>query len=126
MPYVFVLPALALYLAGMGLALLIATFYQPVSWLRPILTSVLIWSLVGFVASMALFFLLAFVMVEGVATLHSGEPSTVLGVAMALFLLLGPFVATGLGLGGGALFAIWRQFKRGNRLATTERRTMWL
>ena len=126
MPYFLILPAFALYLAGMVLAVLMATFYQPASWLRPILISVLTWSSIGFVVSMLLCFLMIVVVVEGVSTLHSGEPSTVLGVAMGLVVFLGPFVASGLGLGGGALFGIWRQYKRGTRPEAAERRTMWL
>ena len=125
MPYFFILPAFVLYLAGMLIAVLIATFYQPASWLRPILTSVLIWSSIGFVVSMLLFLLLVLAIMEVAAPLYSREPSTVLGVAMGVVVFLGPFVASGLGLGGGALFALWRQYRRG-RLETPERRTMWL
>jgi hypothetical protein len=112
MPYFFILPGFVLYLVAMALAVLATTVYQPATWARPYLISVLIWSSIGFIASIVLFVAVAVVALETLNALHSGNPSSAVGIAIGLLMFGGPFVAAATGLGGGAVFGIWRAAKR--------------
>jgi len=109
--YFFILPAFVLYVGAMGLAIVIATVHRPSTWLRPYFVSVLLWSSIGFVLSTALFVAVFLAMAGLVGALTSG-PSTVGGITLGVVLLLGPFVAAALGVGGGAVFGLWRRLRR--------------
>jgi hypothetical protein len=51
MPYFFILPAFVLYFLAMSVAIVVTLLYQPAAHLRRYLTSLLMWSSLGFVVS---------------------------------------------------------------------------
>lgn len=108
MPYFFILPAFVLYVVAFGVAILLASLYKPAAPLRPYLTAMLGWSCVGFVAATlvyaALFMASAFVLRRFV----SARAPTTAGVMMGLLVFVAPFVASLVGVVGGAVFGIKR------------------
>lgn len=109
MPYFIILPVFALYLLGMCVALVVASVVRPAAWLRPYLTSVLLWSSVGFVVTAILYFLVLVAAVNLMDVTFNGQPSTAGGVAMGGLVFVAPFVAAVAGTVGGAAFGVWRR-----------------
>jgi hypothetical protein len=113
MPYFFILPLFALYLIGMTVAVGLTFVYQPLQWLRGPLARVLLWSSIGFVLSTIAYAigLIAALRVLEILEITVGSRSSVVGgLLMGAILFVGPFVAAGFGIIGGAAFALRHQW----------------
>lgn len=110
MPYFFILPLFVLYLIGMVVAVGLTFVYQPLRWLRRHLAGVLLWTSVGFVLSTVAYALGLIAAVRAFEMAFGSRPSVVGGMLMGAILFVGPFVAAGLGLVGGAAFALRHQW----------------
>jgi uncharacterized membrane protein YjfL (UPF0719 family) len=110
MPYFFILPLFVLYLIGMVVAVGLTFVSQPFRWLRPYLAGVLLWSSVGFVLSTIAYAVGLIAALRALETSVGSRPSVVGGILMGAILFVGPFVAAGLGLVGGAAFALRHQW----------------
>ena len=112
MPYFIILPAFVLWVVVLAVAVLVASLYQPAVWLRPYLLSVLAWSSLGFVLSTLVYVGVLVGAVVAMDKLLAGKPSTIGGIAMAVVVFVGPFIAAGVGLFGGAIIAVRRIRRR--------------
>jgi uncharacterized membrane protein YjfL (UPF0719 family) len=117
MPYFFILPGFVVYLAGMGIALLVTVLHRPAAWLRPYLASVLLWSSIGFVVSTAVYLLALVASVQLMDRILGGKPSTLGGIAMGMMVFVAPFVAAAGGLFGGAAIGVRRHWASIRRAA---------
>jgi hypothetical protein len=111
-PYFFILPGFVLYVAAMSIALALTSVYRPVAFLRPHLASVLLWSSLGFVVSTVAYAVVMVASVHAMGLVLGGKPSVPGGIAMAGIVFVGPFVASAVGLLGGAAFGARRIRRR--------------
>jgi hypothetical protein len=116
MPYFFIIPLFLLYVVAMLVGLVVATVVPSLRKARGAMGGVLLWSSVGFIVANSLYFAFFFVFAAaqdkapsalGVGLL--GSLGMLTGPVLGCFLILGPFVLTAAGLGGGALFALRRR-----------------
>jgi uncharacterized membrane protein YjfL (UPF0719 family) len=110
MPYFFILPLFVLYVIGMTVAVGLTFVYQPLQWLRGSLARVLLWSSIGFVLSTIAYAIGLIAALRVVEITVGSRPSVVGGILMGAILFVGPFVAAGFGLLGGAAFALRHQW----------------
>lgn len=115
MPYFFILPAFLAYAIAMGFVVVLTYAYRPIAILRPYAVSVLIWSSLGFVAATIIYALVAVGSLRVMDAALAGRPSVVGGIAMGGIIFVMPFVASGLGLIGGAAIGLWRTWARAER-----------
>ena len=108
MPYFFVLPAFVVYVLAMGLAIAVASVYQPLRHLRGYIVSVLGWSSLGFVVATIVYAVILVFTMAAVDRFVPGMRSMIGGIALAVVIFIGPFVAAVAGLLGGAFVAIRR------------------
>ncbi len=108
MPYFFILPAFVLYVLAMGLAIAAASIYQPLRHLRGYIVSVLGWSSLGFVVATIVYAVILVFTMAAVDRFVPGMRSMIGGIALAVVIFIGPFVAAVAGLLGGAFVAIRR------------------
>ena len=117
MPYFFILPGFVLYVVAMCIALAGTFLYQPAAYLRSHVLSVLMWSSIGFVASTIVYAVLAvlvMLVMEGAPA--GGIAAALSGVAMVGMLFIAPFVASALGLVGGAVVGLRRSLAKARRV----------
>jgi hypothetical protein len=111
-PYFIILPALALYVVGMAAALALTLVYRPAFAFRPYVASALVWSLAGFLLSTALYAVVLLASLRAVAALSNGGPSVVGGILGGALIFVAPFIASAVGLAGGAGLGLWRALSR--------------
>jgi hypothetical protein len=107
-PYFIILPAFVLYVIAMSAALVVTCLYRPAKVLRPYVLSVLLWSSAGFILSTVVFVVVLAASAIAMNHFLDGRPSVVGGVAMGGVVFVGPFVASAVGVAGGAAFGLWR------------------
>ena len=112
MPYFFILPAFVMYVVAMAVAIAVTAVHPPWARHRPFLTSVLIWSSVGFVLANVIYVVVAVLAWRVLEPWTAGSPSVVGGMAGILLLFVAPFCAAAVGLAAGVAFAIWRRLGR--------------
>ena|SRR5688572_32105784 len=112
MAYFFILPAFVLYFLAMIVAIIVTALYRPAAHLRRYLTSLLLWSSVGFVVSTVIYILMLVASVKVMDQIVAGQPSVAGGVFMGGMVFIAPFVAAGAGLIGGAVFGLWRCLRK--------------
>jgi hypothetical protein len=101
----------------MSTAIVVTSLYRPAVYLRRYISSVLIWSSVGFVASTVVYFIVLVASAWAVGQVVGGKPSVVGGVAMGGMVFIVPFVAAASGLMGGAVFGLWKTMRTSRRAA---------
>jgi hypothetical protein len=112
MPYFFIFPLFVLYFLAMCAAIGITLLYRPAAPLRRYISSVLVWSSLGFVLSTAVYIFLLLASLLAVRQIADGQPSVVGGVMLGGVVFLAPFVAAAAGVMGGGLFGAWRCWRR--------------
>jgi hypothetical protein len=90
--------------------------YRPASAYRRYITSILLWPSAGFVLSTIIYAAVLVVSVRAMDALLNG-PSALGGVAMGAIVFIGPFVASAVGLAGGAAIGVWRTRSKGRQAA---------
>jgi uncharacterized membrane protein YjfL (UPF0719 family) len=113
--YFFILPGFVLYVLAVVAAIIVTRLYAPAAPLRPYLISILGWSTLGFVVATIAYAGVMFLSLL-IAGQSMGGPSAVGGIFLGLVVFVGPFLASGLGLVGGAVLGITR--RRRQRLAS--------
>ena len=112
MPYFVILLGFALFSAAAALGTLLAWLWRPLQPLFPFAWRAWLWSTVGFVAAnAALLGVLWLILLTGDHVTSMTWTQKVVGIAGAMTAVLGPFVASALGLGAGFLlgcFLAWR------------------
>jgi hypothetical protein len=112
MPYFFILPAFVLYFLAMSAAIIVTLLYRPAAKLRRYLTSLLIWSSFGFVASTVVYAILLVVSMKTLDQIIGGKPSVVGGIVMGVMVFVAPLVASAVGLIGGGVFGLRKSWKK--------------
>ena len=112
MPYFFILPAFVLYFLAMSAAIVVTLLYPPVAPLRRYVTSMLIWSSLGFIVSTVVYAILLVASARAFDQIAGGKPSVVGGVVMGGMVFIAPFVAAAIGLMGGGVVGVWRCWKK--------------
>lgn len=112
MPYFFILPAFVLYVIGMLAALVVTWLYAPARPFRRYIASILLWSSAGFLLCTAIYAVVLVVSVQSMDKLFNGQPSAGGGIMMVVLLLFGPFLASAVGLAGGAAMGVRRARSR--------------
>lgn len=110
MPYFLILPLFALYVIAMTAAVGLTFVYPLLRWLRRRLALVLLWSSAGFVLSTIVYAAGLVVALQVLDSTVGSRPSVAGGLMMGAIVFVGPFVAAGLGVFGGAAFALRQQW----------------
>jgi hypothetical protein len=108
MPYFFILPAFVLWVAALGVAIVVTSLHRPAVWFRPYVVSVLVWSSLGFVLSTIVYAGVLVAAAVAMDRLLPGRASIIGGIGMGLVIFLGPFVAAAVGLFGGTVIGMRR------------------
>jgi hypothetical protein len=107
LPYFFIAPAFVFYLLVGGVLLLVARFTKVGRSMLPFAWRLFFWSTLGVVVANAVFLTAVILFVNSPIFPNSDTMiAKGVGVTTGLGVLLGPFVATGLGLVGGAVFGL--------------------
>lgn len=115
MPYFFILPGFVLYVLAMTGLLALTWLHEPFASLRPYVQSVLVWSSAGFITVSVVYGLVSIGLVVAFSRLLDGPLSAIGAFVMVGLLFVGPFVAGGAGLLGGAVVGLWRMRRRTRR-----------
>jgi hypothetical protein len=107
LPYFFILPAFALYLAIMAALIIASALVNGLSRYRTTFVSVLGWSSLGFVLANLLYAAIAILLVDKVELFSAAAmgPSIVGGIAL---IFVFPFVFSTAGLAGGIVLGLRR------------------
>ena len=112
MPYFVILLGFALFSVAAALGTLLAWIWRPLQPLFPFAWRAWLWSTVGFVAAnAALLAVLWLILVMGDHAASMSLMQKAAGILGALTAVLGPFIASAVGLGAGFLlgcFLAWR------------------
>ena len=106
MPYLFILPAFVLWVAALGVAIVVTSLHRPGVWLRPYVVSVLVWSSLGFVLSTIVYAGVLVGAAVAMDRLLPGRTSIIGGMGLVIF--VGPFVAAAVGILGGTVIGMRR------------------
>jgi len=117
MPYFFILPLFALYFLAMLSAIIVTMLYRPAAHSRRYLTSLLIWSSLGFVVSTVVYAIMLVASVKVVDQIVAGRSSVVGGVVMGGMVFIAPFLAAAAGLIGGGVFGLWKCSRKSSTAA---------
>jgi hypothetical protein len=112
MPYFIIFAIFVLYLFLMVIVIAVTILCPQCSHLRHYVTSFLIWSSLGFVTSIVVYFLVLFLSLKIFDQIISGRPSVAGGVVMGGIVFILPFVVSVAGLIGGGTFGLWRHIKK--------------
>ena len=117
MPYFIIFAIFVLYLFLMVIVIAITILYPQCSHLRHYVTSFLIWSSLGFVTSIVVYFLVLFLSLKIFDQIISGRPSVAGGVVMGGIVFILPFAVSAAGLIGGGTFGLWKHIKKAQKAA---------
>jgi hypothetical protein len=84
MPYFFILPAFVLWVAALGVAIVVTSLHRPAVWFRPYVVSVLVWSSLGFVLSTIVYAGVLVAAAVAMDRLLPGRASIIGGIGMGL------------------------------------------
>ena len=108
MPYFFILGGFLLFSCGALAVMLLTWLYSPIRPAFPFIWRAWLWGTIGFIVANAVFVGVIVLILGGPGPLFSAPSHhEIIGIAVAVIAVVGPFVASGLGLMCGVLFGCY-------------------